>query len=1615
MAKFKTIRKTIAIVMLLCMMFSSVSFAAPGDPQQVKYLYFQDAGAGMVVVDFMQAINAAINGDPVLYNAMKAHLGTAVGNGSPIVIETTIGTVLDYQKALTQNKPSLVLFQDDATFQTAKPTYTSELTVVNGVASIVPLSIPVAPAVSNDDIANTVTGMVAGLEYSLDGAAYVAYDAVVFDALDFSGSHTLLVRVAAVGIVPAGAVTTLTFTVNPVTPPAPAVTNDDVNDTVTGMALGMEYSLDGGAYVAYDAAVFAALNFGGSHTLLVRIAAEGVNPPSADTVLIFTASGNEAAAAAVAAYEAAPISTLAEIAVAEGLKSPADAAVATVVNADQRLAFENRIIARAAQIAAAKSVLLGADAAAQAAAETAVAALEAAPLTNIAQINTATGLKYTAEARISLVGDVTAKAAFTQRVLVKTTAMAVAEITLQGYYGSIETALYKYNDILGLDFTDYNALANKQPVQMAMVPPVFTTVAEINTTFYAAVAAQKALEASPVAAFNAAADAAAIGAAITTHAATLTLGLTEYNTIANKTPVHTEMLGRGYTTGEDIRVAFAVAVMNNTTDARVKTLLTSNAKVLGLETTSEYTSLSTRYAIENAVIAAKPIADKLEIVVIAFNSTVNSGYIGQLLPINKGFLGLDMTVYDSLSNLNKLAVQSDLLAATLTSKADIQNAFNASVATRKASEDAGLAAFNNATDAAGIASAITAYIHPNDLGTYSALANKGAVHTTLLIQTFSSMVQVNAAFNAAVTDQKAVEDGVRTALNNVTVPAEMETFIQTNFLNLGLDLTNYNTLSAADKLPVLTVMIADTFYAMPVLKTTFDTAVAGQMAVAAVNSATAGTMGTVITTYAAALGLNTNDYILLSDQDKATVHGALEGKAFANKAAVVAAFEAAVAVPIINQITTTTAMATAINRYGTVLGLNMTDYGALFAPYNVTVQTALIGQNFADAAAVKAVFDAAVAVAKEAKAVAAINNAATNAAMNTAITGNAATLGLNLTEYNALTSKTPVQTALLAPVFTTAAEIRTAFNQAVAVQKVNEAVVAGMGSILVDKAVILGLDLTDYTALINKEPVHTALVSPVFANAAAVKTAFDAAVAAQKAIEDPGQNIPSVKLNKNATTLAVGGNETLIATVLPVTAPNKDVTWQSDNAGIATVNSAGNVTAVSAGTAVITVTAVDGGYTDTCTVTVVVPVTGVTLNKANLTMLLGSTETLIATVSPANATNKELIWTNETARATVDSTGKVTAVTAGVGSNITVKTVDGNFTATCYVRVVTEATAANAITQAVFTNNSMANTILEYASALSLDLTDYLALGSYEQGQVQMALLDPVFTSALQVQQVFYPAVAVQEINLAAADTMGAAIVKNASHLGLDLTAYNLLTNQDSVHIALADEIANMGPFASAAAFKTAFDAAVAAAGAPAAAPVPEAAPPALETGDPALQTAEAAVADFEGAPMTTLEEIAMVEGLMTAAKLAVAAVTDPEAKAALEQRINVRAETAAKAQAALEALAEAALQAAAELSVTAYESGSLLTLDDVAVAEALKAIAESDVAAVGNQEIIAALEQRITARAEAIAAARALLEQEEPADEPAPEAPVQEEAPPVKSDAPVEDAAPAEEIVPAE
>ena len=84
-------------------------------------------------------------------------------------------------------------------------------------------------------------------------------------------------------------------------------------------------------------------------------------------------------------------------------------------------------------------------------------------------------------------------------------------------------------------------------------------------------------------------------------------------------------------------------------------------------------------------------------------------------------------------------------------------------------------------------------------------------------------------------------------------------------------------------------------------------------------------------------------------------------------------------------------------------------------------------------------------------------------------------------------------------------------------------------------------------------------------------------------------HVTGVDVSPATVSLEEGETESLTATVSPSNATDKSVSWSSSNTSVATVNSSGVVTAVSAGTATITATTTDGGYTDTCTVTVTAP------------------------------------------------------------------------------------------------------------------------------------------------------------------------------------------------------------------------------------------------------------------------------------------------------------------------------------------------------------------------------------------------------------------------------------------
>lgn len=99
-------------------------------------------------------------------------------------------------------------------------------------------------------------------------------------------------------------------------------------------------------------------------------------------------------------------------------------------------------------------------------------------------------------------------------------------------------------------------------------------------------------------------------------------------------------------------------------------------------------------------------------------------------------------------------------------------------------------------------------------------------------------------------------------------------------------------------------------------------------------------------------------------------------------------------------------------------------------------------------------------------------------------------------------------------------------------------------------------------------------------------TYYDQEIYSMNGTKPTEVSVTSVSLNKSTLDIKGGETATLTATINPTNATNKNVTWESDNTQIATVDTAGKVTAIKEGTAKITVKTKDGNYTATCIVTV---------------------------------------------------------------------------------------------------------------------------------------------------------------------------------------------------------------------------------------------------------------------------------------------------------------------------------------------------------------------------------------------------------------------------------------------
>lgn len=167
--------------------------------------------------------------------------------------------------------------------------------------------------------------------------------------------------------------------------------------------------------------------------------------------------------------------------------------------------------------------------------------------------------------------------------------------------------------------------------------------------------------------------------------------------------------------------------------------------------------------------------------------------------------------------------------------------------------------------------------------------------------------------------------------------------------------------------------------------------------------------------------------------------------------------------------------------------------------------------------------------------------------------------------------------------------------------------------------------------------------------------------------------VKSVALEDDFALFIGEGKKMAAPTILPADATDKTVVWKTSDASVVSVDQNGNIDTYKVGKATITVTTNDGRKEATCEVTVKpIKVTGVTLDKDVLTLTEGDKALLVATVAPANATDKAVTWTSSDVKVATVANGMVTAVKEGT-VKITVTTKDGSIKETCAVTIKAKA------------------------------------------------------------------------------------------------------------------------------------------------------------------------------------------------------------------------------------------------------------------------------------------------------------------------------------------------------
>lgn len=172
-------------------------------------------------------------------------------------------------------------------------------------------------------------------------------------------------------------------------------------------------------------------------------------------------------------------------------------------------------------------------------------------------------------------------------------------------------------------------------------------------------------------------------------------------------------------------------------------------------------------------------------------------------------------------------------------------------------------------------------------------------------------------------------------------------------------------------------------------------------------------------------------------------------------------------------------------------------------------------------------------------------------------------------------------------------------------------------------------------------------------------------------------NVESVALDQSGIKITEGDEVKLNVTVLPENATNKDISWTSSDESIVSVSEDGLIKGIKEGSAVVKAESVsnpDKKAEVRVTVVKNVAASSIKLNKESVTLALSGENsfTLVATVTPEDATNKTIVWTSsDKSVATVSNDGVVNAI--ALGEATISATIEGtNLSASCNVSVINE-------------------------------------------------------------------------------------------------------------------------------------------------------------------------------------------------------------------------------------------------------------------------------------------------------------------------------------------------------